>query len=72
MRVRTYVAATAIGIAPGSFVFANLGQSLGSIDSPKHLLSTQTLSAFMLLGVLALIPVLVKKFQLKKMKEAQR
>ncbi len=72
MRVRTYVATTAIGIAPGSFVFANLGQSLGSIDSPNHLLSIQTLSAFMLLGVLALIPVLVKKFQLRKKKDAER
>ncbi len=66
MKVRTYVVATALGIAPGSFVFANLGQSLGSIDSPKYLLSTQTLSAFILLGVLALIPVLVKTFQFKK------
>ena len=72
IKVRTYVVATTLGIAPGSFVFANLGQSLGSIDSPKHLLSIQTLSAFILLGVLAIIPVLVKKFQFKKMKEEQR
>ncbi len=68
IRVRTYVAATAFGIAPGSFVFANLGQSLGSIDSPKNLLSIQTLSAFLLLGIFALVPVLVKKFQSKKTK----
>jgi uncharacterized membrane protein YdjX (TVP38/TMEM64 family) len=66
IKLRTYVAATAIGITPGSFVFANLGQSLGSIDSSRHLLSIQTLSAFTLLGIFALIPVLVKKFRAKK------
>jgi uncharacterized membrane protein YdjX (TVP38/TMEM64 family) len=67
--VRTYIAATAVGIAPGSLVFANLGQSLGSIDSPKNLLSTQTLVAFVLLGVLALIPVIAKRSQLKKLRK---
>jgi len=69
IRVHTYVIATAIGIAPGSFVFANLGQSLGSIESPDHLLSLQTLSALALLGVFALIPVLFKKLRSKKGKD---
>jgi len=44
---------TFIGIIPGSFVFANLGQSLGSIQRLDQLLSTQTLLAFSLLGVLS-------------------
>jgi uncharacterized membrane protein YdjX (TVP38/TMEM64 family) len=61
--------ATAIGITPGSFVFANLGQSLGRIDSSERLLSFQTLSALALLGVFALLPVLVKRFRYKKEKE---
>ena len=60
---RTYVAATAVGILPGSFVFANLGTSLGRIDSPRQLLSTRVLLALALLGVLALVPVLVRKFR---------
>ena len=72
IKLRTYVVATAIGITPGSFVFANLGKSLGSVDSPTHLLSIQTLSAFILLGIFALIPVLVKKFQLRKTKDVKR
>lgn len=72
IKVRTYIFATAIGITPGCFVYTNLGQSLGSIDSPEHLLSIQTLSAFILLGVFALIPVLIKKFQLKKTKDGER
>ncbi len=63
IRLRTYVLATAIGIVPGSFVFANLGQSLGRIESGSQLLSGETLGALTLLGLLALIPVVVKKIQ---------
>ena len=48
IRLSTYVAATAIGIIPGAFVFANLGETLG---------------AFALLGVLALVPVIVKRIK---------
>lgn len=69
MKARTYIIATAIGITPGSFVFANLGQSLGRIDSSERLLSFQTLSALALLGVFALLPVFVKRFRYKKEKE---
>ena len=68
-KVRTYVLATAIGITPGCFVYTNLGQSLGSIDSADHLLSMQTLSALLLLGIFALVPVVIKKFRLRKTKE---
>ena len=60
---RTYVVATAIGILPGVFVFANLGQSLGRIESLEQLVSVETLLAFALLGVFALVPVLIKKFR---------
>lgn len=62
IRLSTYVAATAIGIIPGAFVFANLGQSLGRIQSTAQLVSPETLGALALLGVLALVPVLAKKF----------
>jgi uncharacterized membrane protein YdjX (TVP38/TMEM64 family) len=66
IHLRTYFAATAIGIIPGSFVFANLGQSLGRIDSADQILSPQILMAFVLLGLFALIPVAVKKYKLTK------
>lgn len=60
---RTYVSATAIGILPGAFVFANLGESLGRIDSLNQLVSAEILLALGLLGVFALLPVMVKKFR---------
>ncbi len=63
--LKTYVTATAIGILPGTFVFANLGQNLGRISSTQDLLTPPIIGAFVLLGVFALIPVLYKKFKAK-------
>lgn len=59
--LRTFVLATFIGIIPGTFVFVNLGETLGRIDSLSRLVSWETLGAFALLGVFALIPILVRK-----------
>ena len=59
---RTYIITTLIGIIPGSFVYANLGQALGQIENSEQLLSMPVLMAFTLLGILALAPVLVKRY----------
>ena len=59
--LRTYALATFIGIIPGTFVFVNLGETLGRIDSLQGLVSWETLGAFALLGVLALVPVVVRR-----------
>ncbi|HEX6944760.1 MAG TPA: TVP38/TMEM64 family protein [Casimicrobiaceae bacterium] len=61
--LRTYVLATLIGIIPGTFVYVNLGQALGRIESLSGLVSTETLLAFALLGVFALAPVGWKKWK---------
>lgn len=66
IKVSTYVLATAIGIIPGTFVFANLGETLGTIDSLSGLVSKETLVAFALLGVLALVPIVIKKVKSKR------
>ena len=55
--LRTFVLATFIGIIPGTFVFVNLGETLGRIDSLQGLVSWQTFAAFALLGALALVPI---------------
>jgi len=64
--VRTYVLATLIGIVPGTFVFVNLGQTLGRIDSLDGLVSRETLLAFALLGAFSLLPVAWKKFKARR------
>ena len=61
--LRTYVVATFIGIIPGTFVFVNLGETLGRIDSLQGLVSIETLGAFALLGLFALVPILLKKLK---------
>ena len=60
---RTYIITTFIGIIPGSFVFANLGQALGQIENVDELFSIPVIMAFTLLGILALAPVLVKRYK---------
>ena len=60
---RTYILTTLLGIIPGSFVFANLGQSLGQIENIEQLWSMQVIVAFCLLSLLALAPVLVKRYK---------
>jgi uncharacterized membrane protein YdjX (TVP38/TMEM64 family) len=70
VRLRTYVVATAVGIAPGSFVYANLGRALGEIRSLDHLLSPEVLAALGLLALLALAPVWFKAHGTGAHKEA--
>ncbi len=61
--LRTYVLGTFVGIIPGTFIFVNLGQTLGRIDSLSGLVSTETIGAFVLLGLFALLPVFVRKYR---------
>jgi uncharacterized membrane protein YdjX (TVP38/TMEM64 family) len=62
MNVGTYLAATALGIIPGSFVYAYAGRQLGTINSLKDIASPGVIGAFVLLGLLALVPSLYKKW----------
>lgn len=63
MSVRSYVSATALGIIPGSFVYAYAGRQLGTIDSIKDIASPHVVGAFVLLGLLALMPLAYKKWK---------
>lgn len=62
----TYIAATSIGIIPGSFVFAFAGKQLGSINSAGEILSPPVLLAFTFLGLLALMPTVYRKIKARK------
>lgn len=63
---RTFFVATVIGILPGTFVFANVGESLARIQSPRDLVGTQTLLALALLGAMSLVPIILKKLRTRK------
>lgn len=69
VKLSTYVVATAIGIIPGTFVFATFGAGLGAIFdaggevSLSAVLTPQIVAGLVGLAVLALIPVAVKKFK---------
>ena len=64
MRLVTYVAATAVGILPGTFVYAYFGQGLRSaLESGGSPLTAELFIAFALLGVMALVPVAVRKWR---------
>jgi uncharacterized membrane protein YdjX (TVP38/TMEM64 family) len=62
--LRTYVAATALGIIPGVFVFASVGNGLGAVfdagGEKPHLLTAPVLLPLAGLAVLALIPVVYR------------
>jgi uncharacterized membrane protein YdjX (TVP38/TMEM64 family) len=70
--LRTYIAATALGIIPGTFVFASIGAGLGSIfDSMQEFslrgaLTPQVLTAMIGLAVLSLAPVAWKRLKARK------
>ena len=66
VELSTYVRATALGIIPASFVFAYAGRQLGMINSPGEVASPPVLLALMLLGLLALTPILYRKMVAKK------
>lgn len=65
VNVGTYILATALGIIPGSFVYAYAGRQLGTINSLKEIASPNVIGAFVLLGLLALVPVIYKRFAAK-------
>ena len=72
VKLRIYMLATAIGIIPGTFVFAQVGTGLDSIlDSGEKLsvgtiLSGDVLAALIGLAVLSALPVVYKFFQAGK------
>ena len=62
----TYVMATSVGIIPGSFFYAFAGKQLGYINSLAEIASPPVLLALTFLGLLALAPILHRKFTGRK------
>jgi uncharacterized membrane protein YdjX (TVP38/TMEM64 family) len=89
VRLRTFVAATALGIIPATFVFASVGAGLDSVIhvqasayhaclaagrtecrvdfDPSAALTPQLIGALVALGLLALVPVVVKRMSARRL-----
>jgi len=71
--LRVYLIATFFGIMPGSFVFALVGAGLGSVFdagntfSIQGVMTPQMIAALTGLAALALVPVIYKKIQGKRL-----
>lgn len=73
VKTRDYVLATALGILPGTFAFAWLGEGVGSVldaakasgstPSVSQLVTPQITIAFAALAVVAAIPLVIKRFK---------
>lgn len=70
--LRTFVTTTALGIIPGTFVFASIGAGLGSIfDSTqeftlKGILTPQVITGLVGLSLLSLMPVVLRKVRARR------
>jgi uncharacterized membrane protein YdjX (TVP38/TMEM64 family) len=62
----TFIWTTSVGIFPGSLVYAFAGQQLNTIENVRDIFSLKLLLAFLLLAMLAALPILIKKY--KKMR----
>jgi uncharacterized membrane protein YdjX (TVP38/TMEM64 family) len=70
MRLLTYVAATAFGVVPATFVFAYFGHGLQTaLDSEGPHVPVALLVALVLLGFMALAPIAVRRFRRGKERE---
>ncbi len=66
--LRVFVITTFLGIIPGSFVYVNLGKTLGDITRLNDLVSGKTILAFGLLGLFALIPTVYTQIKNRRAK----
>jgi uncharacterized membrane protein YdjX (TVP38/TMEM64 family) len=66
--VRTFAWVSWVGMLPGTFLYINAGAELGSLDSPRDVLSPGILVSFALLGV---VPLLLRKTLLRGQENKQ-
>ena len=63
VRLRTFAWTTALGIIPGTIVFAYAGSQVGSINSTADILSPKVIMAFLLLACFALFPAVLSRIK---------
>ena len=65
IRATTFIWTTALGIIPGSIAYVYAGKRLGEISSIKDIISPQILTVFVLFGLIAMLPIVIKKIKAK-------
>jgi uncharacterized membrane protein YdjX (TVP38/TMEM64 family) len=65
LKAGTFIWTTSLGIIPGSFVFAYLGYAGASLEPGGTGFPKEPLIALILLGLLSLLPVIIKKWKEK-------
>jgi len=61
--LKAFVITTSLGIIPGSFVYTYAGSQLANINSIGDIFTKEILFAFILLGSLSLVPIIIKKLR---------
>ena len=60
IRLTTFLATTAVGIAPAAFIYNSVGREIGAVSSLSGLLSPGAFAALLGLAALSLLPILLK------------
>ncbi len=66
VEIRTFAVATSIGIVPASYTLAMLGQKMGPMTPSGNPLSPVMIGALVMLGFLALVPVIFRRASTRK------
>ncbi|OHB56806.1 MAG: hypothetical protein A2Y07_06745 [Planctomycetes bacterium GWF2_50_10] len=64
--LKTFIWTTSLGILPGSLIYAYAGEQLGMISNVRDIFTTRILIAFLLLALLAFLPILLRKLKKSK------
>ncbi len=57
----TFIWTTALGIIPGTLLFAYAGRQIGAINTPAEIFTSRVILAFAALAAVTLLPVLLKR-----------
>jgi uncharacterized membrane protein YdjX (TVP38/TMEM64 family) len=63
---KSYIIPTFIGLIPGTIVYTNIGSSLSSLESFRGFFSVEIALSFLLLGILAILPVAYRRSKQKE------
>jgi len=66
LNIWTFIWTTSVGILPGSLIYTFVGHHFRKIESAGDILSWPIIIALTFLALLAILPVVLSRFSLKK------